>query len=48
MKCIDEESLDVFGNYDTSQASNFQIILQKCDRELRTDCKSEEEIDKWL
>ena len=48
MKCWNEESLDLFGNFDNSAAKNLLVAFEKCDPEKRNDCKSEEEITEWL
>ena len=48
MKCWNEESLDLFGNYDSSAAKNLIVAFEKCDPEKRNDCKSEQEITEWL
>ena len=36
------------GDYNSDIAESINIQLKKCDSELRTDCKSEEEITQWL
>ena len=38
LKCIDDE-FTISGNYDTSIASNLQVVFQKCDPQIRV-CKS--------
>ena len=47
MKCL-QEDVALYGNFDTSEAHNLMVAFEKCDRQLRADCKSEEEIDLWL
>ena len=47
MKCIDQEELEISGNYDTDQASNLMVVFEVCDKEVRT-CASDEAIAKWL
>ena len=44
MKCIDDESMGIFGNYDTGVAYNLMIVFEKCDPQKNDFCKSEEEI----
>ena len=60
MKCFDKTAveedddagasppIELFGNYDSPTAKAAMIVFEKCDRELRSDCKSEEIITKWL
>ena len=36
------------GDYNSDIAESINIQLKKCDSELRTDCKSEEEITHWM
>ena len=48
MKCWNEESLDLFGNFDYSAAKNLLVAFEKCDPEKRNDCKSEQKITEWL
>jgi len=44
--------MTLFGNYDTSLASNLMIVFEKCDPQKRAleglKCKSAAEIDEWL
>ena len=47
MKCLDEDSLDLFGNFDTYAGSNLLVTLEKCDRKER-ECKDDKVIDEWL
>ena len=47
MKCIDEDELEILGNYNTDKASNLMIVFEFCDKEVRT-CASDETIAKWL
>ena len=42
MKCIDDVDFSLYGNYQTSEAQNLQIIFEKCDRSARLDCKSDD------
>ena len=45
LKCIDDQdlrSLTMYGNYQTNIASNLMVVLEKCDRDKRKDCKSDE------
>ena len=48
MKCLDEDSLDLFGNFDSYAGSNLLVTLEKCDPEERDDCKDDAVIDEWL
>ena len=48
MKCLDEEELELFGNFDTNSGANLLVTLEKCDRTLRNDCKDDAIIDAWL
>ena len=47
MWCLDDP-LDIQGNYDTIAARTPSISLVKCDREKRTTCKSDKEIDDFV
>ena len=38
----------MYGNYDTSTAKNLMIVFELCDRDTRSDCKTEEEIKAWM
>ena len=48
MKCMDVDKLELLGNYDTTSTKNLMVAFVKCDSEKRNDCKTEEEINKWL
>lgn len=53
MKCLDEDELDIFGNYDTNAGANVLVTLEKCDPKLngieeRDDCKDDAVISEWL
>ena len=48
MKCITADKLELFGNFNTYKTRNLRIIFEKCDPEIRDDCKSDEEIDDWM
>ena len=43
-KCVDEEDLYMYGDYNSDKASLFNIQLVKCKNETRSDCKSEHQI----
>ena len=45
--CYDEE-VSVKGDYDSADVSHLQLSLFKCDSNLRSTCKSDEEITKWF
>ena len=47
MKCIDQDELEISGNYDTDKASNLMVVFEVCNKEVRT-CASDEAIAKWL
>ena len=47
IKCMDEE-LEIYGEYNSEEAKNLLITIEKCDRAQRNDCKSDKEIDDWL
>ena len=44
--CLNEEDLFLYGDYDSANASQFEIQLIKCTN--RDDCKSEEEIREYF
>ena len=48
MRCLDQESIQLFGNYDTGIANNLMIVFEKCDPASKDYCKSEQEIYNWL
>ena len=48
MKCITGDKLELFGNFNSEKTKNLRIIFEKCDPEVRDDCKSDEEIDEWM
>ena len=48
MKCITGDKLELFGNFNSQKTKNLRIIFEKCDREVRNDCKSDKEIDEWM
>ena len=33
MKCIDDDSMSIFGHYDSSSANNLMIVFEKCNPE---------------
>ena len=43
-----DEPVDLKGNYDTVTAKTLSIVLKRCDPEVRSTCKSEDEINRWL
>ena len=48
MKCMNDPDFALHGNFNTDTAQNLMVVFEKCDRELRYDCKSEEEIAEWM
>ena len=48
MKCLDTNSTEIFGSYNTDKASNFMIVFEKCKAEDGRTCKSESKIEHWL
>ena len=44
-KCIDEEDMKIWGDFNSAKAMQLQIKFQMC---VGTGCKSEQEIKKWL
>ena len=46
-KCIDEP-YDIWGNYDSDRGKNLMIVYELCDPEIRSTCKSQEEISDAL
>ena len=47
MKCVDQDSTNIFGSYNTDKASNLMIVFEKCNK-TETVCKDDEIIDEWL
>lgn len=47
MKCIDD-GYELFGDYDSVQASHLLIVFELCDRDHRADCLSDDEIKEWM
>ena len=47
LKCIDNEELSVYGNYDSGAAQNLMVVFERCDPAKRV-CKSETEFQNWL
>ena len=52
MKCLDPEefeNINLFGTYNTGQASHLLVVLEKCDPEKKEiECKDEDVINEWL
>ena len=50
MKCVkDPKDMAVWGNYNTGNAGNFQVVFEKCDPSKDpVPCASEEAIDDWM
>ena len=50
MKCFkDPSQLAIWGNFDSSQAQNFQLAFRKCNNETsKVPCKSQQEIEQWM
>lgn len=47
MHCFDKK-LRLQGIYDSFKARNLALMFVKCDPKLRSTCKSEEEINRWI
>ena len=47
MKCITDDSTQIYGNYDTYTAQNLMVVFELCDPN-KTLCKREEEIKAWI
>ena len=49
MKCIDEDGINVFGDYNSPKARQFVLLFEKCDNSTYEGvCKSEEQINSWV
>ena len=48
LKCVDrDQTLMMYGRYESQAASNLMIVFEKCDKEKRT-CKDEGKINEWM
>ena len=50
LRCIkDRDKLVLWGNYQTTEASNVMVVFEKCDpAKSQIPCKSKTEIDDWM
>ena len=46
MRCLDNDGIDVYGNYDSTKAKILEVEIMPC--KGRSTCKSKEEIDEWI
>ena len=46
--CLDDESLEIYGSDKLKPRQILQITFEQCDTDIRDDCKSQAEIDKWI
>ena len=46
-QCLDEP-VKLLGNLNTMIAQAFLFLFEKCDRSIRTTCKSDKEVNEWL
>ena len=48
LKCFDDPDFKLIGSFQSTSISNLLVAFEKCDRDKRNDCKTEEEINAWL